>query len=143
MVTAQTPLLGQENTPLHTMTDGRTGFEGATPCHSIAFTPNPLTTPLRQCGPYGPSQMPHHSIAFTPNLLATPLHQCGPYDPSQMPQSEAGMTVGATPMHDSLSINTEDASSGFMESKRALKLRFTSLHMLEAVRLTKSNNNFV
>src|SRR5260370_291528 len=116
MVTAQTPLLGQENTPLHTMTDGRTGFEGATPCHSIAFTPNPLTTPLRQCGPY---------------------------DPSQMPQSEAGMTVGATPMHDSLSINTEDASSGFMESKRALKLRFTSLHMLEAVRLTKSNNNFV
>src|SRR5260370_36620283 len=85
MVTAQTLLLSQENTPLHTMTDGRTGFKSAMPCHSIAFTPNLLTTPLHQHGPYDPSQIPCHSITFTPNPLATPLHQCGPYNPSQTP----------------------------------------------------------
>src|SRR5258708_1175043 len=100
MVTAQTPFLGEENTPLHTMTDGGTGFESATPRHSVAFTPNPL---------------------------ATPLHQRGLNDPSQTARSEAGSTVGATPVRDSLSINTEDASSGFMDSKRALKLGFASL----------------
>src|SRR6266478_1736930 len=92
MVTAQTPLLGQENTPLHTMTNGRTDFKGATPHHSIAFTPNLLTTPLHQHGPYDPSQMPCHSIAFTPNLLTTPLHQCGPYNPSQMPHHSIAFT---------------------------------------------------
>ena len=55
---AQTPLLGNENTPLHNGLGG--GFDSATPRHQIAFTPNPLrrqdslgipgsvsTTPLR------------------------------------------------------------------------------------------------
>lgn len=44
---AQTPLLGEENTPLHQGPDGGTGFEGATPRERVAFTPNPLATPLR------------------------------------------------------------------------------------------------
>ncbi|KAF8334255.1 pre-mRNA splicing factor component-domain-containing protein [Cantharellus anzutake] len=101
MVTAQTPLLGHENTPLHTPIDGGTGFEGATPRHSVAFTPNPLATPLRQRG--------------------------GPYDPSQTPQSETGTTVGATPMRDRLSINTEDGPDGFIDAKRTLRLGFASL----------------
>lgn len=47
MVIAQTPLLGEENTPMHTGPAGGTGFEGATPQHQVAFTPNPLATPLR------------------------------------------------------------------------------------------------
>ena len=46
MSAAQTPLLGQENTPLHGQDDG-TGFEGATPRHEVAATPNPLATPGR------------------------------------------------------------------------------------------------
>lgn len=43
---AQTPLLGDENTSLHTGSGG--GFDSATPRRRIAFTPNPLVTPHRQ-----------------------------------------------------------------------------------------------
>ncbi|KAG8820108.1 Pre-mRNA-splicing factor cef1 [Serendipita sp. 401] len=43
LTTAQTPLLGEENTPLHT-SEG-TGFQGVTPRAQGAFTPNPLATP--------------------------------------------------------------------------------------------------
>ncbi|KAF7338529.1 Cell division control protein Cdc5 [Mycena venus] len=50
MSMAQTPLLGDENTPLHVGPGGGTGFEGATPRHQVAFTPNPLATPLRAEG---------------------------------------------------------------------------------------------
>ena len=45
MTIAQTPRMGDENTPLH-LADGGTGFEGATPRHQVVFTPNPLATPL-------------------------------------------------------------------------------------------------
>ena len=45
MTMAQTPLLGEENTPMHVPENGGTGFEGATPRHQVAFTPNPLATP--------------------------------------------------------------------------------------------------
>ncbi|KAH8983671.1 pre-mRNA splicing factor component-domain-containing protein [Lactarius hatsudake] len=48
---AQTPLLGDENTPLHVPDNGGTGFEGATPRHQVAFTPNPLATPRTTDGP--------------------------------------------------------------------------------------------
>ncbi|KAH9063675.1 pre-mRNA splicing factor component-domain-containing protein [Lactarius deliciosus] len=47
----QTPLLGDENTPLHVPDNGGTGFEGATPRHQVAFTPNPLATPRTTDGP--------------------------------------------------------------------------------------------
>ncbi|ORX34693.1 pre-mRNA splicing factor component-domain-containing protein [Kockovaella imperatae] len=46
MTAQQTPLLGEENTPLHGQHDG-TGFESATPRHGVAATPNPLATPAR------------------------------------------------------------------------------------------------
>jgi pre-mRNA-splicing factor CDC5/CEF1 len=49
MTVTQTPLLGEENTPLHVAPgggDAGTGFEGATPRHQYAFTPNPLATPF-------------------------------------------------------------------------------------------------
>lgn len=45
---AQTPLLGEENTPLH-MSQG-TGFEGITPKASEIQTPNPLLTPRTEPG---------------------------------------------------------------------------------------------
>ncbi|KAI9321908.1 pre-mRNA splicing factor component-domain-containing protein [Dichotomocladium elegans] len=40
----QTPLLGEENTPMH-ISSGGTGFEGATPRVAEIQTPNPLLTP--------------------------------------------------------------------------------------------------
>ncbi|KAG8821330.1 Pre-mRNA-splicing factor cef1 [Serendipita sp. 399] len=43
LTATQTPLLGEENTPLHTA-EG-TGFQGVTPRAQAAFTPNPLATP--------------------------------------------------------------------------------------------------
>ncbi|KAI9510380.1 pre-mRNA splicing factor component-domain-containing protein [Russula earlei] len=45
MTIAQTPLLGEENTPIHVPENGGSGFEGATPRHQVTFTPNPLATP--------------------------------------------------------------------------------------------------
>jgi pre-mRNA-splicing factor CDC5/CEF1 len=80
MTNAQTPLLGDENTPLHAGSAGGSGFEGATPCHQVAFTPNPLSTPMRDPS-IDPSSTPR------PGLYATPLRN---------------------PMHDNLSINLDD-----------------------------------
>ncbi|CAG8555324.1 7322_t:CDS:2, partial [Acaulospora colombiana] len=48
LVAAQTPLLGEENTPLH-LPEG-TGFQGVTPRAQTAFTPNPLATPRANGG---------------------------------------------------------------------------------------------
>lgn len=45
---AQTPLLGEEATPLYG--GAGTGFSGATPEHQVAFTPNPLATPRDASG---------------------------------------------------------------------------------------------
>jgi pre-mRNA-splicing factor CDC5/CEF1 len=56
MTMAQTPLLGEENTPFHSSADSGTGFEGATPRHQVAFTPNPLA-----------------EVSATPRDAATPL----------------------------------------------------------------------
>ncbi|CAG7851947.1 Pre-mRNA-splicing factor CEF1 [Serendipita indica DSM 11827] len=43
LTATQTPLLGEENTPLH-LPEG-TGFQGVTPRAQVPFTPNPLATP--------------------------------------------------------------------------------------------------
>ena len=115
MTIAQTPLLGDENTPLHTGPGGGSGFEGATPRHQVAFTPNPLATPMRE-GPL--------DVSATPRLAsATPLR---------------------TPLRDSLSINPDKYSvSGgtprdqrlrASSAKRALKTGFLNL--------PKPENNF-
>lgn len=45
MTMTQTPLLGEENTPMHDAPGGGSGFESATPRHQVSFTPNPLATP--------------------------------------------------------------------------------------------------
>ncbi|KAF9511147.1 hypothetical protein BS47DRAFT_1373127 [Hydnum rufescens UP504] len=112
MTHAQTPLLGEQNTPLHGPVDGGTGFTGATPHHSVSFTPNPLATPLRR----GASV----------------------FDPSATPRSDAGsVSVSATPMRDSLNINEGDPYAvadtprgqrlRANAAKHALKLGFSSL----------------
>lgn len=113
----QTPLLGDENTPLH-VTDGRTGFEGATPRHQVAFTPNPLATPTQRSG-----------------ALA-----------SATPRSEAfGSTPLRTPMRDSLSINSSDSFSQVgdtpREQRQMAKHARASL-LAGLAQLPKPENNF-
>lgn len=115
MTVAQTPLLGEENTPLHADPTGGTGFEGATPRHQVAFTPNPLATPR----PEGTDV-----VSATPRVGATPFR---------------------TPMRDNLSINPEDGypmvgdtpreqRAHVNSTKRALRAGFASL--------PKPENNF-
>jgi pre-mRNA-splicing factor CDC5/CEF1 len=111
MSMVQTPLLGDENTPLHVGPSGGTGFESATPRHHVAFTPNPL---------------------------ATPLHG-DPSDNLSTPRTVSGIssTPLRTPMRDSLSINPEgftpvgstprDQYLRMSSAKRALKAGFMSL----------------
>ncbi|GAA5977914.1 hypothetical protein JCM11641_004328 [Rhodosporidiobolus odoratus] len=104
----QTPLLGEENTPMHEL-HGRTGFEGATPRGQVAATPNPLATPFRS----------------------------GESDVGATPVSSVGATPLRTPMRDSLSINDENASiycatpreerHRLNDVKRQLRAGFSSL----------------
>ncbi|KDR81355.1 hypothetical protein GALMADRAFT_134801 [Galerina marginata CBS 339.88] len=115
MTIAQTPLLGDENTPLHVGPGGGSGFEGATPRHQVAFTPNPLATPVRE----------------------------GSLDVSATP-GVASATPFRTPLRDNLSINPDgysfsgdtprDQGLRLNSAKRALKAGFMSL--------PKPENNF-
>lgn len=122
MTMVQTPLLGEENTPVHVGPAGGTGFEGATPRHQVAFTPNPLATPMRAGG--------GADVGATPRDL-----------------QRVGATPLRTPMRDSLSINEEGYAAGAVvgdtpreqrihltSTKRALQAGFSSL--------PKPENNF-
>ncbi|PPQ90126.1 hypothetical protein CVT25_012295 [Psilocybe cyanescens] len=119
MTMAQTPLLGDENTPIHVGPQGGSGFEGATPHHQVAFTPNPLATPMREGG---------SDVSATPRMgaggvSATPLR---------------------TPLRDSLSINPEDYSAAG-ETPRDQRLRNNfARNALKAgfMTLPKPENNF-
>ncbi|TIC53373.1 hypothetical protein E3Q05_02448 [Wallemia mellicola] len=57
MTASQTPLLGEENTPLHEQQSG-TGYQSATPKHVANFTPNPLATPSHGGAPGMPFKTP-------------------------------------------------------------------------------------
>lgn len=114
---AQTPLLGDENTPLHVGPGGGTGFEGATPRHQVAFTPNPLATPL------------HNGVG--PDGLSTPRG--------------VGATPLRTPMRDNLSINPATGMVTGGETPREQRLRVDSAkRALKAgfMNLPKPENNF-
>ncbi|KAG6865285.1 hypothetical protein C0991_003745 [Blastosporella zonata] len=115
MTMQQTPLLGDENTPLHVGPGGATGFEGATPMHSVAFTPNPLATP-RENGS-SVSATPRNGIIATP--LRTPMRDNLSINP------DGFSNIGATPRDERLRMNS---------AKRALKAGFMSL--------PKPENNF-
>lgn len=118
MTIAQTPLLGEENTPLHTGPAGGTGFEGATPRHQVAFTPNPLATPIRAGG----------DVSATPRDL-----------------QRVGATPLRTPMRDNLSINPEDGYPMVGDTPREQRMHITSTkRALKAafMSLPKPENNF-
>ncbi|TRM56633.1 pre-mRNA splicing factor component-domain-containing protein [Schizophyllum amplum] len=115
MTMAQTPLLGDENTPMHERPGGGTGFEGATPRHQVAVTPNPLATPRDA------------------QLM----------DGSATPRTDVSATPMRTP-RDSLSINA-DGSVAIPQTPRDLRLRDTSTkRALRAgfMNLPKPENNF-
>lgn len=121
MSMVQTPLLGDENTPLHVNSSGGTGFEGATPRHVVAFTPNPL---------------------------ATPLHG-GASDVSGTPRTDGQSVISGTPlrtpMRDNLSINAGDGYSAVGDTPRENRLRQSSAkRALKAgfMSLPKPENNF-
>jgi pre-mRNA-splicing factor CDC5/CEF1 len=98
---AQTPLLGDENTPLHAGPEG--GFDSATPRHQVAFTPNPLITPRRQGSVGG-------SVSATP--LRTPLRDTLSINPGDH----------STPRDD-----LRDQQLHSISAKRALKAGFMNL----------------
>ncbi|KAL7421199.1 Pre-mRNA-splicing factor cef1 [Cryptotrichosporon argae] len=115
MYSVQTPLLGDENTPLRAANEQGTGYEGAAPRQFVAATPNPLATPAHRGGLAGPAATPR-------GLGATPMR---------------------TPMRDTLSIN-EATPAGWADAsddrrrahdaRRALKAGFAAL--------PKPENNF-
>ena len=115
MTIAQTPLLGDENTPLHVGANGGTGFEGATPHHQVAFTPNPLATPLHGGAPDG--------LATPRGVGATPLRT--PRDNLSINPATGMVTGGETPREQRLRVDS---------AKRALKVGFMNL--------PKPENNF-
>ncbi|KAJ6455856.1 pre-mRNA splicing factor component-domain-containing protein [Mycena sanguinolenta] len=110
MSMAQTPLLGDENTPLHVGPGGGTGFEGATPRHQVAFTPNPLATPLRAAGMDGSATPRVGGVSATP--LRTPMRDNLSINP------EGFTPVGDTPREQRLRANS---------AKRALRAGFMNL----------------
>ena len=121
MSIAQTPLLGDENTPLHVSSAGGTGFEGATPRHHVPFTPNPLATPMRSDA---------SDVGATPRTDGKP--------------GFAAATPLRTPMRDNLSINPEGFAS-VTETPRNQRLHATSVkRALKAgfMNLPKPENNF-
>ncbi|KAF8710394.1 pre-mRNA splicing factor component, partial [Rhizoctonia solani] len=105
MVQAQTPLLGEENTPMRGPAEGGTGFESATPRHQVAFTPNPLATPRANGDGSG----------ATPRVGATPMRT--PRDNLSI-NPEDGIMVGDTPREERLRAAA---------AQRSLKLGFASL----------------
>ncbi|KAJ1309933.1 hypothetical protein OPQ81_006692 [Rhizoctonia solani] len=105
MVQAQTPLLGEENTPMRGPAEGGTGFESATPRHQVAVTPNPLATP--RANGAGPGA--------TPRVGATPMRT--PRDSLSI-NAEDGTMVGDTPREERLRAAA---------AQRSLKLGFASL----------------
>lgn len=116
----QTPLLGDENTPLHVGPDGGTGFESATPRHQVSFTPNPLATPARG------------------NLID------GSATPRTDVQSMNGATPLRTPMRDNLSINPGDGMVTPSETPRRMQYDPSAKRALRAgfMSLPRPENNF-
>lgn len=119
MTIQQTPLLGDENTPMHPGVGGGTGFESATPMHNVAFTPNPLATPMHTDS---------NGVGATPR-----------------DRSMVGATPLRTPLRDNLSINPEDQYSMVGDTPREQRMRVNSTkRALQAgfSALPKPENNF-
>ena len=113
MTSVQTPLLGEENTPMRAPETG-TGYDSATPRHEVASTPNPLATPRGQVNGDG-----------------------------MTPRSVVGGTPMRTPFRDSLSINdaTPSYAATPLDEKRRMQASRRSLQAGFAA-LPKPENNF-
>ncbi|KAH7903946.1 pre-mRNA splicing factor component-domain-containing protein [Hygrophoropsis aurantiaca] len=117
MTIAQTPLLGDENTPMHTGSGRGTGFESATPRHQVPFTPNPLAS-FRNGESVDSSATPRPDGKSITS--ATPLR---------------------TPMRDNLSINPVNGMPMVVNTPREQCLRTDSAkRALKS--LPKPENNF-
>eukprot|EP01087_Luapelamoeba_hula_P012817 TRINITY_DN3616_c0_g1_i2.p1 TRINITY_DN3616_c0_g1~~TRINITY_DN3616_c0_g1_i2.p1 ORF type:complete len:872 (-),score=208.35 TRINITY_DN3616_c0_g1_i2:60-2675(-) len=93
LTVARTPLLGEQNSQLHsTFSD----FGGVTPARTDVQTPNPLATPAHKSGLIAGSQTPLLHGASGSRALATPGGNRTPAMGSQ------------TPLRDGLSINSAD-----------------------------------
>lgn len=112
MSSVQTPLLGEENTPLREQDDAGTGYESATPRHGIAATPNPLATPSRGA----PLSTPRTIASGTP--MRTPARD-------DLSINDGATPYGETPIDEKRRLNS---------ARRALKTGFASL--------PKPENNF-
>jgi pre-mRNA-splicing factor CDC5/CEF1 len=116
-------LLGEENTPIIATTANGTGFEGATPRHQVAFTPNPLATPL-------------HDGANGLAVGATPRGDAA---------SALGATPLRTPLRDNLSINPSDGVSSVGDTPRDQRMRMSSAKRAlqqSFLNLPQPENNF-
>lgn len=78
LVATQTPLLGEENTPLHGP-EG-TGFQGVTPRTQNAFTPNPLATPRANGADASAQPTPFRLPAHDALGINTPLTSGAAFD---------------------------------------------------------------
>ncbi|KIM27469.1 hypothetical protein M408DRAFT_329933 [Serendipita vermifera MAFF 305830] len=103
LISAQTPLLGEENTPLHGP-EG-TGFQGVTPRAQTAFTPNPLATPRANGADSSAQPTPFRLPAHDALGINTPLNAAAAFD--------------QTPVR--------NARSAALAEKRALSAAFQSL----------------
>ncbi|KAL7416874.1 pre-mRNA splicing factor component-domain-containing protein [Mrakia frigida] len=117
MIHTQTPLLGDENTPLHEVAGG-TGFEGATPRHHVSATPNPLATPFRGT----------NGVEFG----ATPRSDAG----------SMGATPLRTPMRDSLSINPDGSMTPMGDTPAQARRRAKNALRDGFARLPSAQNDF-
>lgn len=104
MTATQTPLLGQENTPLHSSVEG-TGFESATPRHDVTATPNPLATPRGMATP----RSVDGGMGQTP--MRTPMRD-------SLSINDQTPMYGATPQEDKRRLS---------QNRRALKAGFAAL----------------
>ncbi|KIM62391.1 hypothetical protein SCLCIDRAFT_1177611 [Scleroderma citrinum Foug A] len=97
------------NTLLHPA-DGGTGFEGAPPRHQVAFTPNPLTSPL-------------HGSA-TDGKLMVGATLCMPLWDNLSINSAIGMVTGETPQEQRLHVDSakcvlKAGACGISETEKA------------------------
>lgn len=112
MSSVQTPLYGEENTPLRSENDAGTGYEGATPRQGIAATPNPLATPAH--GGITPRSAP--GMGATP--MRTPARD-------SLSINDAATPYGETPI---------DERRRLKDARHSLKKGFANL--------PKPENNF-
>ncbi|CAH7674955.1 pre-mRNA splicing factor component-domain-containing protein [Phakopsora pachyrhizi] len=110
MTMAQTPLLGEANTPLHELVGRGTGFDGATPVRSVTSTPNPLATPKIHDASRDPSATPDvkdSGPGGTP--MRTPVRR----NNLNINSGESGSMMGDTPRENQANVK-QQLRQGFM-----------------------------